>query len=250
MRFVWPAQRYDRLTRTGTIVATTLTACAAFAIAVSAGRVYRAAESTDALTTDHRVETITFVLPRAERVLNSPARAGSFTPSAAPSAEPSPSDTSSLITTHVESSARAEQPAQPIAIESKTVVHALGPYSATVARTIGRIDSGAAPPLGWGWLPPTQAEKDSIGRAEDQRATAARDDHRPMAIPLGGGGIPLPMPFGGSVRSREQFARDSIVNDDYLRRLARLAERARAKRESTLAARVVAHRDSGLTPKP
>lgn len=248
MRFVWPAQRYDRLTRSGTIVATTLTACAAFAIAHSAGRVYRAAESTDALTTDHRVETITFVLPRAARVLASPARAGSFVPSAVRSTQSSPSDTSSLITARVESSAHVERPAQPITAEARTVVHALGPYAATVARTLGRIDSGAAPPLGWRWLPPTQAEKDSIGRAIEQRATAARDDHRPMAIPLGS--IPMRMPFGGSVRSREQLKRDSIVNDDYLRRLARLAERVRAKRESTLAARMVAHRDSGLTPRP
>jgi hypothetical protein len=60
------------------------------------------------------------------------------------------------------------------------------------------------------------------------------------------------MPFGGAARTREQLARDSVVNEDYLQRLARLAERARAKRESTLAARAIARRDSGPTgtPKP
>jgi hypothetical protein len=55
------------------------------------------------------------------------------------------------------------------------------------------------------------------------------------------------MPFGGAVRSRMQRARDSVVNEDFLQRLARLAERVRAKRESTLAARIIARRDSGPT---
>ena len=60
------------------------------------------------------------------------------------------------------------------------------------------------------------------------------------------------MPLGTAVRSREQRARDSVINEDYLQRLARLVERARAKRESTLAAPTVARRGSSptRTPKP
>ncbi|HEY2852344.1 MAG TPA: hypothetical protein VGJ18_05825, partial [Gemmatimonadaceae bacterium] len=151
---------------------------------------------------------------------------------------------------HVESSARVERPATSVPSEPRAAPRALGPYSASAAFTLGRIDSGAAPPPPWRLIPPTQAERDSGGRAEAQRAAAARDDHRPMPIALGS--IPMRMPFGGAVRSREQRARDSLINDDYLRRLARLAERARAKQESTVAARTVARRDSGPTgtPKP
>jgi hypothetical protein len=251
VRFVWPAQRYDCLTREATIVATALT-CAGFAIALPAIRIYRAAANTVSPLTDQRVETITFVRPRAASA--APARASSFVRSAAPPAVPLPpqsrTDTSSLITTRVESSTRAEEPTKPTAGESKTAPRALGPYSASAAVTIGRVDSGAAPPLPWAWIPPTQEQRDSAGRAEDQRAAAARDAHRPMTIQLGS--IELPMPFGGGVRSREQRTKDSIIHDDNLRRLARLAERARAKRESTLAASMIARRDSGppRTQKP
>jgi len=248
MRFVWPAQRYDRLTGKATLVAATLTACAGVALLLPAVRVYRVGEQTTGPATDERVEAITFVLPtavqvskgRQTRFARSTATAASLTPSS------SSTDTSFLITTRVEASASVEQRGtNSLSSESKAAPRALGPYSASVAVTLGRIDSGAAPPPPWHWLPPTQAERDSAGRAEAQRATDARDDHRPMPIALGS--IPMRMPFGGAVRSREQRARDSVVNAEYLQRLARLAERARAKRESTLVARAIAHGDSAPT---
>lgn len=252
VRFIWPAQRYDRLTREATIVAGLLTVCAAFAIVRPAIRIYRSAEGRGAPSTDERVETITFVQRRPAPATVS--RTSSFVrsilaPAPAP-LPPSAADTGSLITNRVESSARVETPAAAAASESKAAPRALGPYSASAGITLGRIDSGAAPPPPWTFIPATQEQRDSAGRAEAQRAATARDDHRPMPIVLGS--IPLRMPFGGAVRSREQRARDSVVNLDYLQRLARLAERARAKRESTLAARVVARRDSGspTTPKP
>jgi hypothetical protein len=227
--------------------------CAGFAIVLPGVRVYQASESTGAPSTEERIQRITLEQPRAVAI--SPARSSSdvrFTaPLAVPLAPQSRIDTSSLITTRVESSAHVELPAKPMSSESRAAPRALGPYSASAAVTIGRIDSGAAPPLPFGWLPPTQAERDSVARADEQRAAASRDAHRPMAIPLGGG-ISVPMPFGGTVRSREQRTQDSVIHDDYLRRLTRLAERVRAKRESTLAARTIAGRDSGpaATPKP
>ena len=88
----------------------------------------------------------------------------------------------------------------------------------------------------------TPEQRDSAGREQGQSAVAARDDHRPLAIPLGS--IPLRMPFGGGVKSREQQRRDSVVHADNLQRLARLAERARAKRDSTMRATLAAKRDT------
>src|SRR5206468_8840953 len=113
------------------------------------------------------------------------------------------SDTNSIITTsRVEASSRREDPAPKVTAASGVSSRARGPYTAAIAFSIGRIDSGAAPPLPFVVrLPPTQAERDSIARDYDRRAAAAHDDHRPLAIPLGGS-ISLPMPFGGHVLSR------------------------------------------------
>ena len=249
MRFVWPAQRYDRLTRHAALVAAALTTCAGLATILPAVRIYRAAESPNGPAADERVETVTFVQPSAARP-SAEFQTSARSSTATPASSPSRIDTSSLITNRIEASARVEPATKPLSGDSKTGPHALGPYSAPVAATLGRIDSGAAPSPPWRWLGPTQAQRDSAGRAEAQHAAAARDDHRPVPIALGS--IPLRMPFGGAARTREQRARDSVVNEDYLQRLARLAERARAKRESTLAARAIARRDSGPTgaPKP
>jgi len=77
----------------------------------------------------------------------------------------------------------------------------------------------------------------------------ARDQHRPVALPLGGASLPLPFLSRGL--SREQRARDSVVNADNLVRLARLAERARAKRDSANAVKALAGPvkiDSGIRP--
>jgi hypothetical protein len=252
VRFVWPEQRYDRLTRAATLVGSLVTTCAGLAIVLPAVRIYRAAEYTSSPATGERVETVTFLQPsvahRPTEGRPSVARSGTTHISAASSL--SRIDTSSLITNRVQAAARVAPTTKLPPNDSKTVTRALGPYSASAGVTLGRIDSGAAPPPPWRSIPETQAQRDSTGRAEAQRAATARDDHRPMPITLGS--IPMRMPFGGAARSREQRARDSVVNDDYLRRLARLIDRARTKRDSAVAARMIARRDSvpAGTPKP
>jgi hypothetical protein len=57
-----------------------------------------------------------------------------------------------------------------------------------------------------------------------------------MMIPLGGTSVAVGLPMFTHVPSREERARDSVVHADNLLRLARLAARARAKRDSLLAA--------------
>jgi hypothetical protein len=57
---------------------------------------------------------------------------------------------------------------------------------------------------------------------------------------MGGGGASIPLPFLSRGPSREQRARDSVIHADNLTRLTRLAERARAKRDSLLAVKALA----------
>lgn len=69
-----------------------------------------------------------------------------------------------------------------------------------------------------------------------------RDQGRPIPLTFGGGGFSLPLFASGP--SREQRMRDSVVHHGNLLRLDRIAERARAKRDT---ARAVAQRRE--TPK-
>jgi hypothetical protein len=86
-------------------------------------------------------------------------------------------------------------------------------------------------------VPPRPAERDSLAREESIRRRAQADvpGVRPQVV-LG----TVSFPFLSSGPTREQRRRDSIVNADNLARLGRLADRARARREST----IVARRDS------
>lgn len=86
-------------------------------------------------------------------------------------------------------------------------------------------------------VPPSPAERDSLAREESMRRRAQADvPGARTQVVLG----TVSFPFLSSGPTREQRRRDSIVNADNLARLGRLAERARARREST----IVARRDS------
>src|SRR6185503_9449354 len=123
--------------------------------------------------------------------------------------------------------------------------HALGPIAAPVAMTTQtglteeerdrRLRELAKPLPFLAKLPPTAEQRDSAARELDRLAAVARQEHRPLAIPLGG--VSVGLPFGPSP---EQRKRDSITHADNLQRLARLAARARAKRDSLLGAHTVA----------
>jgi hypothetical protein len=91
-------------------------------------------------------------------------------------------------------------------------------------------------------LPQTDAQRDSAAREQYRRAAEAHDEHRPIPITVVGGSVPFS--FLGKGPTREQRARDSVINADNLQRLARLAERARAKHDSMVAAKTVARADS------
>jgi hypothetical protein len=84
--------------------------------------------------------------------------------------------------------------------------------------------------------PLTAAQRDSAEREMERRTRESRDEHRPMAIPLAGASLAVGLPMFTHVPSREERARDSVINADNLQRLARLAARARAKHDSLLAA--------------
>lgn len=256
MRFVWPTQRYDWVTKRASIPAVLATAALTMAIFLPAVTVYRIAHRGGAAEPEARVEQVTFVQaevprptllapPRAPHHLSSPSRRRSI--------ESTPRvDTSSITTNRVEAVTTTEVPATPAS--AATEAHSsrrerIGPVLAPVAASQLVILSKAARDsldrlMAGVWdlrrpLAPTAAQRDSTARESDQRARVARDEHRPMAVPLGGS---LPFTFLSKGPSREQRARDSVINDDYLQRLARLAERARRKRDSVLAANTLAGR--------
>ncbi len=89
--------------------------------------------------------------------------------------------------------------------------------------------------------PLSQSVTDAALRERDRQQKAQWDAHRPVALPLSGVSIPLPLFSRGP--SKAQRKRDSIVNADYVRRLQRLEAFARARLDS------LCHADS-LAGKP
>lgn len=234
MRFVWPAQRYDRLTRKAAALSVAITTVVAGALSLPIVTIYRAANGEASFRADDSREVVTFVQP--ER------RATPVTGARTPSAVATPrravrserllnSDTGSGLPAQTDTRGGAAAPGTSNPGAPATEARGVGPV-ATPVGVRGPPVIGAPPPA-WRWLPPTQAERDSTARERERRMAEGRDQHRPVAIPMGGAGIP--MPFLSRGPSREERARDSVVNADNLARLARLAERARKKRDSLTA---------------
>ena len=85
-------------------------------------------------------------------------------------------------------------------------------------------------------LRPTQAMIDSSMRADALANARSRDEHRPAPVAVSGAGGSIPFPLFSRGPSRKQRMRDSIIYAENLRLLARVMERARAKRDSLRAA--------------
>ena len=248
MRFVWPAQRYDALTSGAKVTAAAVTVIIGFGLSLPIVSVYRVASRGLASPPYHRDERITFVQPAATR-MSAPGQGR--LPATSRVAIPTrredvlTSDTSSLTRPGAAERRDAGTSTGAHNFEFTPVPTVVGPTAAPVGFSRATIltktqrDSAlsqlAQSIPAFPWLPPTKEELDSSARALSQRAAEARGQHRPLAIPLGG--VSVTLPFGPS---REQRRRDSIINADNLRRLARLAERARAKHDSILRANALA----------
>ena len=250
MHFNWPSQRYDRVSKRTTAVAVLATALLTVAVLLPAVRVYNVARRSPAVPVA-RHEIVIYVAPVArQRPSLEPARARRFTATPFPASaatRSSRTDTSSLTTSRVKA-ATLQQETSPLSDGSTaagTSGTRIGPVLAPVAASQLVILSDAARDsltrlmaAIWDFrkpLPPTAAQRDSAGREMARRVTLAREEHRPMAVPLGGAGASLPFAFLSRGPSHEQRVRDSVINTDNLQRLARLAERARKKRDSLLA---------------
>ena len=239
MRFVWPAQRYDRLTRKAAALSVAITTVVAAVLSLPIMTIYRAANGDASFRADETREIVTFVQPRPSARPATSSRIRSVVRSvrrAAPSERLLNTDTGSAAPVRPEGQTTAGAAASAAVSDARPAAKSVGP----VAQPVGvlRPPVIGAPPPPWGWLPPTQAERDSTAREQERRMAEARDQHRPMPIPMGGASLPLPFLSRGP--SREERARDSVVHADNLARLARLAERARAKRDSLNGASKVA----------
>ena len=239
MRFVWPAQRYDRLTRKAAALSVAITLVLAAALSLPIATIHRAANGEASFRADDSREVVTFVQPERQATPSTPARTPTTVatpPRAARHERLLNSDTGSRVPAQLDTrgSARASATANPGAPAPE--VRSAGPVATPVGVRLPPVIG--APPPPWKWLPPTQAERDSTAREQERRMAEGRDQHRPVAIPLGSAGFPVPFLSRGP--SREERARDSVVHADNLARLARLAERARAKRDSLNAVKALA----------
>jgi hypothetical protein len=79
---------------------------------------------------------------------------------------------------------------------------------------------------------PTAAETDSLARQESWRVREWLEQDRPVPMPIGGAGVPLP----GGGPTREQRKRDSVTNAGNVARLRKIEGRTRRDSDS---ARVV-----------
>ena len=249
MRFLWPAQRYDRLTRESIVLAVAMTAISTVAICIPVVTIYRATEPDNSPVSEQAGEIVTFVRPpkpqadKTPTVSNEP-RARISVPTRPPIERPLMADTSSLtreVAEAVAGDATRESAGGNVAPAPVRVGPFAVPDQLSWVKTLSKAarDSLHGPPLDLSTpLPPTPAQRDSAGRENDRLAAAAREGHRPMAIPLGGASAPFTFLSPG--KSREERHRDSVVHADNLLRLARLAERARLRRDSVLAASALA----------
>ena len=90
---------------------------------------------------------------------------------------------------------------------------------------------------------PSQEEIDALLREQEREQASAWDAHRPVALPVAGGGVSMPFSLFSAGPSKAQRKRDSIVNADYVRRLRRMLAFARERLDS------ICHADS-LAGKP
>ena len=239
MRFVWPAQRYDRLTRKAAALSVAITVVFAGALLLPIVTIYRAANGEASLPADDSHEVVAFVQLDRRATPSTPARTPSTVatpPRAVPRERLLNSDTGSRVPAQVDTRGSAGAPATANPGAPAPEVRSAGPVATPVGVRLPPVIG--APPPPWGWLPPTQAERDSTARERERLMAEGRDQHRPVAIPLGSAGFPVPFLSRGP--SREERARDSVIHADNLARLARLAARARAKRDSLNAVKALA----------
>lgn len=254
MSFVWPARRGDSHGRGAVTVAIALTAAAVGALSPSFARLYRvhvpAAEASGGEPAEVAVYVVPPVVqaPAPRRMPPAPERRLSrevkrFSASLA-TVDSGPRSRVAAESATVSSGKTPNVPDAPAAAAplpgSTTPTHAaIGPVAAPVGVTRAPVGTAPYVPLRlrtewksfWDLVrdtKPTPAQRDSSLKEQEQTRVAARDAGRPM--PLGLGHFRLPLFSRGP--SHAQLQRDSIVNADYLRRLAILQARARAMQDS------------------
>jgi hypothetical protein len=251
MRLAWYARRQDRSSRVGALFA-------AFVLTLGAGAILAGVYGTSVAGLRasfvrggaFAYERIVFVAPAPTRLVSgarkSPELSRSVEARVAPAPAPA-SDTGSrpASTFDTDRVARVIQRAPGSTVEAadraRVGAPVLAPSGITAPRTAltaERRDSVLAQFAAKDVveramrMKPTQAQKDSIGRERASLFARAREEGRPVPVPMGGG-TSISFPLFARGPSREQRRRDSIVHQGNLRRLERLAVRARARVDSS-----------------
>ena len=251
MSFVWPARRGDSHARGAVLVAMALTTAAVGALSPSFARLYRVHGPAAAARGGEPAEVAVYVVPPGalvpapRRIAPAPERRVSRRAQRLPEL-PSVVDSGPRLHLTAESTTvssgkmpDASAAAAPLPGSIAPAHAAIGPVAAPTGVTRPPVGTEPYVPLGlrtnwqsfWDLVrdtKPTPAQRDSSLKEQEQARVAARDAGRPM--PLGLGHFRLPLFSRGP--SHAQRERDSIVNADYLRRLAILQARARAMRDS------------------
>ncbi|MGH7677808.1 MAG: hypothetical protein ACRENU_05025 [Gemmatimonadaceae bacterium] len=250
MDFLWPARRPDSIcTRDSLLIAVSLTVAAGLAVATPLAYSYAVPGEPVVTPVSAAREALTFVRPTAPPVPRPLARPTvTARPRSAPDVAPgsailpgAPAAAADTGTAPTDSARLAAVPKDVPTARADRAAAPRGPVMSTSAFSTKRELTDAermelmAEALrrpfhdlkGWRLVPAD--EREGMQGEVDKRMAEAR-----LYDPARVSGLPgVSVGFLGSGPSREQRTRDSIVHHDNLLRLARLAERARAKRDSS-----------------
>lgn len=256
LRLAWPRKRRDtRSSVAAALIGTAVTGIAVFLLARSLGRMDAFRESLGRRAAS-AYEIVTLVFPglptrHASSRPQNPARASAAAAARAPTyvrPDPTPSTRDDAPTRLGASEAIARDSHRvaenPVASERSASRAIAGPVFApsalfrTSTWTARQRDSALSQlsndiPRLAAKLRPTQEERDAKGREQAAAWAKARDEGRLVPSTIAAGGISLPFPLLSGGPSREQRRRDSIVHHDNVLRLERLAQRVKAKKDST-----------------
>jgi hypothetical protein len=255
----WRRRADDAPTPWAPVVATALTAAVVVAISVPLASSHLRLRARTTWTSPPHREPVIFLMPARPHPLPPPAltrRSTGGRPSVEAEIPPAPAPVAGAASAPRLSPPRDSSHARPaahptlpltvdrdnelgFAVPTARVGPLLGPVAIPRFRPLTAIGQDSARRALGADVPrlaltrkPSQEQVDEQAREQARGGTAMWESHRPVALPMAGGGVSVPFPLFAAGPSPAQRKRDSIVNADNLRRLHRMLEFARARLDS------------------